>query len=142
MKNGENLTQEMREYLDKYSNNILTSNGYEFKTYRGYEKIIYENTHNELEFSYEINQYGIMLPTYIAISPKKSGKRYNVIDILNQQNIENVDNLIHEYENGKETGELQTTDIALLHIINKHLGEILNGKNVNWEADVKETSLA
>jgi len=142
MKNVEDLKKEKRDYLDHYSFNILTENGYIFKIYRGYEKIIYENEYAELEFSYEINQYNIMLHTYIAISPKSSSIRYNVIDILNQQNIENLDDLIREYKKGKETGEFQTTDIALLLIIDKHLGEILNGKNTDWEVDVKETLLA
>lgn len=139
MKDIEYLKEEKKAYLDKYSYDFLTSYNFVFKTYRGWDKLIYENEFLELEIAYEINQYGIMLFVYMTISPRRSNKRYEIKDILIQQNIENVNQLIREYEKGKETGGIQTTEIAILLILNKYVPDILNGENTNWEANVKPT---
>jgi len=138
----ERLIQKERVLLDKFSSDILSANGFVFKSYRDSLKLIYENEFLELEFSYEINQYGIMLFCYMAITPRASNKRYEIKDILIQQNVENVQQLIREYEKGKETDRLQTTESAVLLILDKYTPNILNGENTEWEANVKPTLLA
>lgn len=138
----EHLKKKERVLLDKFSSDILCANGFIFKTYRDNLKLIYENEFLELEFSYDINRYGTMLFSYLVISPRASGKRYEIKDILSQQNVKNVQQLIREYEKGKETGRLQTTESAILLILDKYVPDILNGKNTKWEAFVKPTLLA
>ncbi len=83
-----------------------------------------------------------MLFGYIATSPKESNKRYNVIDVLNQQNKSCLDDLILAYEKGKDTGRFQTTDVALLLIMDKYISTVLKNGNVDFELSVKPTLLA